>query len=99
MASGHATNSIATGWQPIGSHNLEITLQPGEEKRIIFLLGYYENPETEKFADESHQVLNKKYVKTTISKYLDHDAVDKAFNDLSAYWEDLLSRLAGRDTG
>ena len=93
VASGHATNSVATGWQPIGSHNLAITLQPGEEKRIIFLLGYYENPEAEKFADESHQVLNKKYVKTTINKYLDHDAVDKAFNDLSGYWEDLLSVL------
>lgn len=93
IEAGKATNSLAVGWQPIGSHNLKITLQPGEEKRIIFLLGYHENPEDEKFADEAHQVLNKKYVKTTIAKYLDQDAVDKAFNDLRAYWDNLLSGL------
>ena len=35
---------IAHGWQPIGSHHVKVHLKPGEQKQIIFLLGYQENP-------------------------------------------------------
>lgn len=46
---GSARNSVAHGWSPIASHYLEITLQPGESSDIIFILGYAENPQDEKF--------------------------------------------------
>ena len=93
VESGQSKDSIASGWQPIGSHHLKISLQPGEKKRIIFLLGYQENPINEKFADAAHQILNKKYALPTIQKYLDPTRVDAAMAELSAYWDDLLSVL------
>lgn len=91
VETGQAADSMAMGWQPIGSHQLRISLQPGEKKRVIFLLGYHENPQEEKFADGAHQILNKQYVRPTINKYLDEQAVDAAFVELKAYWDDLLS--------
>ena len=36
---GKPRNSFAHGWSPIASHYLEITLQPGESKDLIFILG------------------------------------------------------------
>ena len=45
---GKATNSIASGWYPIGSHALELELAPGESRSYTFVLGYIENPDEEK---------------------------------------------------
>jgi cellobiose phosphorylase len=42
-------NSEAHGWSPIASHYLEIELQPGECRELIFILGYVENEEEEKW--------------------------------------------------
>ncbi|NTU76886.1 MAG: glycosyl transferase, partial [Alphaproteobacteria bacterium] len=54
---GESKNSIAHGWQPIGSHHIRLTLAPGESKRYIFTLGYLENPVAEKFI--APNVINK----------------------------------------
>ena len=88
-----STQSIAAGWQPIGSHHLKILLQPGEMKRIIFLLGYQENPVEKKFSDEKSQILNKELAYPIIYKYLDPANVDEAFRNLHTYWEDTLGVL------
>ena len=40
---GRPSNSMAHGWSPIASHYLEVTLEPGEAKDFIFVLGYEEN--------------------------------------------------------
>ena len=37
-------NSVASGWQPVASHWLDVELAPGEEKTFVFVLGYVENP-------------------------------------------------------
>nr|MCR5101154.1 glycosyl transferase [Butyrivibrio sp.] len=55
---GKSHNSVASGWSPIASHQLNVSLEPGETKSFIFVLGYVENPEDDKW--ESHQVINKK---------------------------------------
>ena len=60
---GKSNNSHALGWQPIGSHHVKCTLQPGESRKLIFLLGYHENPVAEKFTPPGSQVINKKTVK------------------------------------
>lgn len=39
-----AENSMASGWAPVGSHQLKVSLAPGEERSFIFVLGYCENP-------------------------------------------------------
>ena len=46
---GRPRNSHAHGWSPIASHYIELTLQPGEQKDFVFLLGYVENEQDKKF--------------------------------------------------
>lgn len=89
---GVSCNSIACGWQPIGSHHVQISLGPGETRQILFLLGYHENPADEKFDPQGSETLDKRGVKRTLEKYLDRANVDSAFETLRAYWDELLSR-------
>lgn len=91
VEAGEATDSIAHGWAPIGSHQVDVQLQPGESEEVVFLLGYAENPEDEKWA--SPGVLNKEYVTETIEEYLDPEALDSAFAELETFWDDQLSAL------
>ena len=93
---GVATNSHAHGWQPIGSHQVKVALEPGESKRIIFILGYHENPPDQKFDPPDSQTINKNTVKPIISRFLDPAAVDIAFDDLKKYWVKLLSKYEVR---
>ena len=51
-------NSIASGWSPIASHQIKLTLAPGESKTFVFVLGYVENPEDDKW--EAPGIINKK---------------------------------------
>jgi len=82
-------NSIASGWSPIGCHQLNIALKPHEEKTIIFLLGYVENDDEKKFA--SVNVINKEKAYLLQEKYNSKEKVEKSFHDLKKYWNDLLS--------
>ncbi|MFX0181616.1 MAG: GH36-type glycosyl hydrolase domain-containing protein [Candidatus Hodarchaeota archaeon] len=91
---GKSNNSIASGWSPIGSHHILISLEGDDSCQIIFLLGYYENPLDEKFDPPMSQIINKTKVKQIISKYLQTKNIEKAFLDLVGYWVDLLGRLS-----
>ena len=82
-------NSHAHGWSPAASHHLKVELQPGEEKKFVFVLGYVEVPVDEKFA--SHQVINKKPAEAMIGKFRSPEDVDRAFRELAAFWDELLS--------
>lgn len=86
---GAPRNSEAHGWSPIASHYIEVTLQPGEEKEFIFLLGYIENPEDEKW--ERKGVVNKTRAHELISKFDTSEKVNAALAELAAYWDNLLS--------
>jgi cellobiose phosphorylase len=90
---GRSFNSVAHGWAPVGSHHVKVTLDPGETRQIIFLLGYHENPKDQKFDPPSSQTINKQTVEPIIAKYLDKDNVDAAFEALCAYWDGLLDIL------
>jgi cellobiose phosphorylase len=90
--SGESKNSIAHGWQPIGSHHLRLTLSPGETKRFIFALGYCENPQDEKFI--APNVINKAPADRLLEKYMTDAQFDAAFAELAAHWEGLLSRFS-----
>jgi cellobiose phosphorylase len=87
---GAATNSIAHGWAPVGSHHIRLDLQPGETKQIVFVLGYAENPVERKFDPQDSQTLYKGGVRPVIAKYLDGANVERAFQSLRAHWCDLL---------
>lgn len=86
---GKAKNSVASGWSPIASHQLDVELAPGEEKTFVFVLGYVENPQDEKW--ESHGVINKKPAKRLIDKFSSADGVSRALSELKEYWTNLLS--------
>ncbi len=90
---GESCNSIAHGWQPIGSQHLKIHLKAGEQKQIIFILGYQENPKDDKFDPPGSQIINKKSAQKALEKYLQPANADKAFDELRAYWTLLLGKL------
>ncbi|MBE5951596.1 MAG: glycosyl transferase [Lachnospiraceae bacterium] len=92
VEAGKAKNTVASGWSPIASHQINITLQPGETKTFVFVLGYLENPQEEKW--EAHNVINKKPAEAMLAKYQTDADVEAALAELKAYWEDLLSRYS-----
>lgn len=89
VAEGKPRNTEAHGWSPIASHYLEVDLLPGESKNLIFILGYVETKEEEKW--ESKNVINKTKAKDVISAFDTVEKVDKAMADLREYWDNLLS--------
>jgi cellobiose phosphorylase len=87
---GKTTDSIAHGWQPMGSHHVKLDLAPGETREVIVLLGYQVNPKNQKFDPPGSQTIDKKRVKPIIDRYLQPAAVQKAFEDLRDYWTRML---------
>ncbi len=86
---GVTKNSVADGWSPVASQMKEITLQPGEEKTLVYILGYVENPYPEKFnADGS---MNKSKAYAMMEKYNTPEKADAAIEELKVMWEKLLS--------
>ena len=86
---GKPRNSVAHGWSPIASHYLEIKLKPGESRDLIFLLGYVENSDQEKW--EFKGEMNKRPAKAVIARLDTVKKVDAEFEKLCSYWNDLLS--------
>lgn len=86
---GKPRNSEAHGWSPIASHYIEVELKAGESKDFVFVMGYVENEEEDKW--ESKLVINKTKAKALIARFDTVAKVDAAFNELRAYWDNLLS--------
>ena len=80
VVAGRPKNSIAHGWSPIASHYIEVELQPGESKDYIFVLGYVENEQEEKYerAEGAVQGVNasRSTVQTSLGA-LDHTIINK----------------------
>ena len=85
----HSTNSMASGWSPIGSHCLNIHLEAGEKKELIFILGYGENPADQKW--EGQNIINKQSAASLLARYHTALQVDEALLSLKEYWNQLLS--------
>lgn len=82
------TNSKAVGWAPVGSHCINVSLKPGEERDYIFILGYAENPENKKWV--SLNVINKEIAYNMIKQFDSSDKVNAALKELKDYWNNLL---------
>jgi cellobiose phosphorylase len=89
VTEGTPRNSEAHGWSPIASHYIEVELNPGESKDFVFILGYIENEENDKW--ESKGVINKTKAEALIEKFNSSEKVDAALLELKEYWEKLLS--------
>lgn len=86
---GKSKNSEAHGWSPIGSHHIEVELNPGESKDYIFLLGYVENSDDEKW--ESKGIINKTKALQMIETFNSVEKVESELQKLNDYWTNLLS--------
>jgi len=107
VLAGHSTDSLAHGWSPIASHYIEVELAPGESRDFIFVLGYEENEEANKFAkdlstfnvqlstslgERDHHIINKVRAHEVIERFATVEAVEAAFAELNALWDELLSK-------
>jgi cellobiose phosphorylase len=86
---GKSRNSVADGWSPIASHCIELTLAAGETKELVFVLGYVENEEEEKW--EKPGVINKTKAKDLLTEFDTPQKVNNALDQLKAHWDNLLS--------
>jgi len=91
-AKGESSNSVASGWQPVASHGLDVQLAAGEEKTFVFTLGYVEVPREEKW--EKPGVINKKPAHELIAKFSKPEQVDAAMKSLADHWSKLLSNYS-----
>ncbi|HEY0119661.1 MAG TPA: glycosyl transferase [Cellulomonas sp.] len=88
---GESADSVASGWYPIGSHSIAVSLAPGESRSLVVLLGYVENPDDEKWADDAHQLVNRERAHALLGRFATVAQADAAFESLRAYWTQLLS--------
>ncbi|MBI9050602.1 MAG: glycosyl transferase [Anaerolineaceae bacterium] len=93
VENGKMSDSIAHGWQVVGTNQVKMALKPGEQKTIVYLLGYHENPVDDKFDPPESQIINKRTVKPVIARFLDNTEVNNAFDELKAYWVELLDNM------
>jgi cellobiose phosphorylase len=89
VARGQSGNSVASGWHPVGSHCVDLTLEPGQEKSFVFLLGYVENPAGEKW--ERAGVVNKTRARALIESFSGLAQVETALSTLGSHWAKCLS--------
>jgi cellobiose phosphorylase len=92
VAAGRAKNTVASGWAPIASHALDVSLEPGETKTLVFTLGYIENPQEEKW--EKPGIINKKRAKGVIAAFSSKEQVDQALGALGEHWTGMLSKYS-----
>ncbi len=86
---GQPKNSEAHGWSPIASHYFEIELNPGEEKELVFVLGYVENDEDKKW--QSKGIINKEKAYGMIEKFNTPEKVNNSLLELKHFWDKLLN--------
>ena len=84
-------NSVASGWSPIASHRVRLTLAPGESRTLIYILGYAENPPEEKWDVKGR--VNKRRAQRMIARYDTPEKLDAALAALRREWDGLLSRF------
>ncbi|MCL7452784.1 MAG: glycosyl transferase [Anaerolineae bacterium] len=90
---GCTSDSIAHGWAPMGCHHVRLSLQPGERRQVLFLLGYHENPHDRKFDPPGSQTIDKRGVAPVVARYLEPAVAEAAFEALRVDWADRLDTL------
>ncbi len=77
---GRASGSVAHGWNPIGSHQVDLRLEPEAEETFSFVLAYV----AEGGPPAGLELLD---------RYSDPAAVDESLARLAGRWDELLSRF------
>ena len=58
---------MVSGWGPIGAHQIDLELAPGESRELIFVLGYVENPRDEKW--EAPGIVNRAPARALLAQF------------------------------
>ena len=90
---GACAGSIAHGWAPIGAHHVRLTLEPGETRDVVFVLGYAENPPDAKFDPPGSGRVDSRAVRALLDGALRVDGVDAELALLRDHWADMLEIL------
>ena len=89
VVAGQSRNSVVSGWAPIGSHQVDLDLAPGETQDLVFVLGYVENAADDKW--ESPGIVNKAPARALLERFSTSEQVDAAMTELRRYWDGLLA--------
>ncbi len=92
IKNGKLSNSVASGWSPIAALENTFSLLPGEEKSLVYILGYIENRDEEKW--ERKGVINKKKAYEMRERFSTKEKVLDALDNLKSYWNELLSSFS-----
>ena len=94
VVSGTSKNSIASGWAPVGSHHLKVSLAPGDSKTFVFILAYIENPVEEKWIGPAEDgKINRTPAENLMKEFDSKEKSEAALAELKAYWDKLLSHF------
>ena len=109
VVEGKSGNSVADGWSPIASHRINMELKAGEEKTLVFVLGYIENDNDKKFLNDADKkkaldagllrtntasgVINKEKAYELQKKFDSKEKVMAAFDALKVFWDKTLSHF------
>lgn len=109
VVEGKSGNSVADGWSPIASHRINMELKAGEEKTLVFVLGYIENDNDKKFLSDADKkkaldagllrtntasgVINKEKAYELQKKFDSKEKVMAAFDALKVFWDNTLSHF------
>jgi cellobiose phosphorylase len=88
---GQAKNSLAHGWNPIGSHQIDLHLGADEKTSFAYILAYVDQEGVEKF--DSKGQLNKTKSYELLKRFADDAAIEKSFEKLKSNWEGMLKRF------
>ncbi len=89
IRNGRLSNSTASGWSPVAALENTFTLSPGEEKSLVYILGYIENEDDDKW--ERPGIINKKKAHEMQKRFSSKDKADEALEKLGDHWNELLS--------
>lgn len=104
VMTGKPQNSVADGWSPIASHSIKVELAPSESKSFVFILGYIENKEEEKWAAKPEKgllrtnptlkAINKAKALDLQKRFSSMTKVNKAMKELRAFWDNQLANFS-----
>jgi cellobiose phosphorylase len=75
---GEPTNAGSPRGNTIGSLSHDLELGPGEERRLVYVVGMTDHPEQ---------------IAAVVARYADRSEVDRAFDDLRADWAEYMGRF------
>ena len=91
VAEGKSRNSVASGWSPIGSHQLAVDLAPGEEKTLRLRARLRREPGRRR-SGRSRASSTRSGPRELLARFQTTAQVDAALAALRDYWTEMLSK-------